>query len=234
MISGSCNKENAPDCFQKSGDRITISRTFDQSISKIFLDDYVHVELMPSEENYCEIEGPKNLLPEIITELNSGELNIRNENTCGFVRNLNPNFIVRVFANPNEIEIVGTGDLAFLDTLHVDDFKLDCYDCSGNLNLLLHTDKTEAFVHEGVASLTIKGTTFRSDLFNQGINVLDASEFDSRFQGLISNSINTIYGRSSEYLYVSLNESGDVVYYGSPNTIDIEGDGSGELLFGGE
>lgn len=227
----SCSKPNAPDCFQKGGKEITVVRTFSNEISKLILYDYIHVEMIPSIENYIEIIAPENLIPEITTEVvDFGVLEIRNHNTCNFVRNFKRKIKVKIYMKIVEIDNYSSGDITSIDILEQPYFKIECLGASGQVRLKVDCDSLRVTIPDGVSDVFLSGSSNLTYLYSAGINCLDASMLESNNTFVNSNSINKILTTANGYFFVSINSIGSVYYKGNPYSIDYIQNGSGKLI----
>jgi hypothetical protein len=230
MLFSSCNKENAPDCFQKAGDHKLVRREVAEW-NRIELRDYIQFELVDSAQQFIEIEGPGNLLGDIETSVKDGQLLIRNNNTCNFVRSYKHRITVRIFS-PSfpDIQNYGTGDVRSLNRLESTSMKIDNRDAAGNIQLEVNTDSMTVATHTGVCDVVISGHSEITTLFNQGLGVVDARNLESTDSFVNNSSINDVYVNSNGYFYGHITYSGNIYYTGTPNFIDSNILGSGRIL----
>ncbi len=225
-----CNKEHAPDCFQTAGiDTLVIREIggFDQ----IELRDYIQYELYDSSAYMIELRGPRNLLPDIVTEINNGKLLIKNNNTCNFVRSFKKRLVVRIYSPQfHNIQNFSTGDITSINTINGDLFKIENRNAAGNITLSLITDTVVIASHTGVADVTLKGTCDELYLFNQGVGKLDAREIIASQSFVNNSSVNDVWVYAQNYLYAYIKYSGNIFYRGSPTQIDRTINGSGKLI----
>lgn len=229
MVIISCNKPDAPDCFQKAGEVVTEIRALTTPPDRIFLTDNIDLEIVWSDENYAEITGPVNLIPEITTRYEDGFVWISNENSCNFVRSLKHEFKVKLFMQPHFLDYQGAGNVSTPTPLQAEWFTVNIEDASGNLSLNLDCDSAQCLSGSGVSTIDLSGNTRVLGLFNQSLGPIDASSLESQITLINSSSINTIRAKASQYLYAILHSSGDVYVTGDPS-IDSEILGNGELI----
>lgn len=233
LTTFSCNKEKAPDCLQKAGDRMSLNRVI-PAFQSILIEDNIDIIYKSANVDFVTIEGPENLINEIITEVDDlNILSIRNENTCNFVRNLSPDFKITIYSPIQSIINSGVGDITFVDTMLTEFFSLNCKNASGIQNLKLQSDSIYLAIEDGVASLNVSGNCQQLVIFHQGVNKVNAKDLHAESAALISNSINTLEARCDAYLYTRIQSKGDIIYYGEPDLIDLELEGEGSLVFGG-
>jgi Putative auto-transporter adhesin, head GIN domain len=228
LVTG-CNKENAPDCFQSAGEDRTIVRDI-EPFESIDISDYIQIELLDTNFTAVEITGPKNLLPEVITEVKDGKLIIRNDNTCNFTRSFKREITVRICSPEfRNIQNHGTGNLKSINTLNGNVFKLENRDAAGRIELDLDVDTASVYTHTGVCDVVMKGRAFKTVLFEQGVGYTDARNLQSDYTYINNSSLNDIYASARLYLFGYVKFSGNIYFSGNP-TIDQEIDGQGRLI----
>jgi hypothetical protein len=226
----SCNKENAPDCFQSAGSYTTVKREL-ETFTSIELNDYIQVELYDTNAYFVEITAPRNLIPDIHTNVSVNQLKIDNKNTCNFVRSFKNKITVRIYS-PDfaDIQNKGTGDVKSINTINCTYFKLENHHASGSITLNLETDSTLIATHTGVSDCVLSGTSHKTSLFNQGLGTIDARALLSNESYVNNSSINDVYVHSNGYMYSALYFSGNIYYGGQPGHIDFDRNGTGELI----
>lgn len=226
----SCNKEDAPDCFQSAGPYTTVKREL-ETFTSIELNDYVQIELYDTNAHFVEITAPRNLIPDIHTDVSTHQLKIENNNTCNFVRSFKNKITVRIYA-PDfaNIQNKGTGDITSINTLSCTYFKLENRHAAGTITLQLETDSTLIATHTGVSDCVLRGTSHKTSLFNQGLGIIDARDLISNESYVNNSSINDVYINSNGYMYSALYFSGNIYYTGQPGHIDFDRRGTGELI----
>lgn len=232
VVLSACDKPNAPDCFQSSGDDAQEIREFPGAITSIDHNDLVDVVLIPSTENRVTVKAPENLMPEITTSFNDGVLTIDNKNTCNVVRSYDRDIIVEIEVTDalRSYRYQGQGDITCKDTLSLDEFMFETYDGSGDIEMLIRANDVSCFNHTGVANYTWEGTAEGVEWFHQGYGAFDADRFYSKIALTNNSSINRLRVHASEYLFAVIENSGSTYYRGQPETIDTELNGAGELI----
>ena len=96
-LATSCDRRNAPDCFQRAGEWTVETREVGAHVTLIEVRDVIDLVLHDHDSFYLEVEGPNNLLNDIETSVVDGKLTIRDHNTCNFVRKLGLRYKVHVY-----------------------------------------------------------------------------------------------------------------------------------------
>ncbi|MFN0032160.1 MAG: GIN domain-containing protein [Flavobacteriales bacterium] len=230
MLACSCNQPYAPDCFQRAGDYETELRTVG-NFNTIELRDYVQIELYDSTETFVEVTAPRNLIPDIKTEVQNEVLKIENKNTCNFVRSYKNNITVRIYA-PSfaDIQHHGTGDIKSVNTITSTYFKIENHKSAGTMTVHLNVDSVAILTHRGMADVICTGTSTKTTLFSQGLGYIDCSSLISTDTYVNNSSINDVYANCNGYMYCYIAFSGNIYYTGTPNYIDVQNEGSGSVV----
>jgi hypothetical protein len=226
----SCNKENAPDCFQSAGEFTTTERGLDNFVS-VELNDYIQYELYDTAFYGVIITAPRNLIPDIQTEVKGGKLIVHNRNTCNFVRSFKKKIIVRI-CSPNftDIQNYSTGDIRTVNTIQSGKFLMENRHAAGVHQLMMDADTIDIRTHAGVCDVILEGRADAVFLFNQGLGILDARAVNAVEAFVNNSSVNKVFVNSTGYLYSVIYSSGSVYYSGSPTLIDSDIQGQGQLL----
>lgn len=227
-----CNKENAPDCFQKGGEEISTQRAMPFKVQSITCSDLVDLELFPSEVPFLEVSGPKNLLPELITDLENGRISIRNENTCNIVRSYKPRLKVKVGVGEelSYLELNGQGEVFSKDTLHLDQLEIVARESVGDVRLLLNCEELKCINHAGLSNFSFLGEGRKAEFFHQGYGQMKADAFSANEVYSNNNSIGELWVFSNSYLFAYIGAKGNILYRGSPLQVDASISGSGDLI----
>jgi len=226
----SCNKENAPDCFQSAGEYTTIERGLDSFVT-VELNDYIQYELCEATFFGVVITAPRNLIPDIETEVKDGRLIIHNRNTCNFVRSFKKKITIRICAPSfTDVQNFSTGDIRTVNAMRSSKFLMENRDAAGVHQLEVDADTVIINTHTGVCDVVLQGRTQVVALFNQGLGTLDARAMSASMAFVNNSSVNKVFVNSTDYLFTVINSSGSVYYSGSPSLIDLEIQGQGQLL----
>ena len=229
VASTSCNREDAPDCFQRAGEAKTVQRDLDEFYS-IELNDYIQYELLDTSYFGVIISAPGNLISDIETQVSDGRLTISNTNRCNFVRSFKNRITVRICA-PDffDIQNYATGDISSVNELTGNRFSLENRGAAGVQRISLRTDTVNIATHTGVSDAVLDGACDVVYLFNQGLGKLDARDLQSNYAFVNNSSLNDVYVYSQDYLYGFIQFSGNIYYVGNPEGIDSLVKGDGEM-----
>lgn len=231
----SCDSKDAFDCFQTAGPIIQQEIEVD-AFSKILVEEEVIVILKQGEQQKVVIETGENLLNDIKTYVENGQLILKNENSCNYVRDYELTKIYVTAPNLTEIRcatnryIKSEGTLAYPNlTILSENWNSD-YLASGDVTLTLEAEKV-AVVANGTSIVTISGTA-------QQLNLNFAAN-DCRFEGadfivdqiqISHKSSNDMIVNPQTSLKGTIYSVGNVISKNHPKTIEIEERYKGKLI----
>ena len=230
IIVFGCNKPQAPDCFQKAGEIVSIERSFNSIIKSLELHDFIHVTLIHNNENKVIVSGPENLLPEVITSLSDGTLLIDDENSCDWVRSFDVQPRVIVMAEVNQITNYSQGNIESFGPISENRFDIDNWQATGQINLELDCDSVFYRNHTGVSTTSLYGSSKYTYIYHNGLGPIDSQGLFSQKTSIRSNSINDVSIFADEKLVAWIEGSGNIMYSGNPEEIIVIQDGNGEVI----
>ncbi len=228
LICG-CAKENRWDCFKSYGDEVTETRSI-SAFDAVFIDQRVDFEYRYSDNYLVEVIFGENIIEHIKTKVEEGSLQITNDATCNWVRDLSKKPLVRVYAPRfSYMENRASGDIEFVDTLVTETFTYEQWESNGVTTLKLNNNLSQIIMHVGFTDVTVIGETDRAELYSAATGRLNARDLISPITLTNNSSIQDIQLFASEYLYGEINERGSIFYAGDPPEIDANVSGSGVL-----
>ncbi|MFM7727106.1 MAG: GIN domain-containing protein, partial [Flavobacteriales bacterium] len=196
LCLGSCNREDAPDCFQSAGEYSSEKRTL-EAFNTIELNDYIQYELCDTTFYGVEITAPKNLISDIETKVLDGKLAVHNSNSCNFVRSYKNRMTVRIYAPEfRDIQNYSTGDITSTNTINDELFSLENRGAAGVQRLMLHCDTVNLASHTGVSDAILIGQCDVVKLFSQGLGIVDARDLSANYAFVNNSSLNDIFVQS--------------------------------------
>lgn len=236
VFTTGCDRPSAPDCFKTAGDQAIEQRSFSQPIRTLAIDDLLEVRIFETDgPERIDIVGPANLLSKVRTSQDGSVVNVYNDNTCNFVRDLSIRLQVNCYVHALErLEYNGQGDLYFVDTLHTDVFTFESLESAGDVVLRLAVDSMEVLCHSGLSNFQIEGEARIAGLFNQGMGKMNAANLQAEAVLCRQASINSMKVRATAYLYAVITSRGDLFYAGEPADVEQVISGSGALIPLGE
>ncbi|WP_044402809.1 head GIN domain-containing protein [Lacinutrix sp. Hel_I_90] len=236
IILVSCNSENAPDCFQNSGDVIT--KTFEvQEFTKVTV--FERIELIVKEGPVHEVivETGEFLMDEIDVKVENGKLLLNNNNGCNLTRDFGITKIYITAPNLTEIrsstglQTSSDGVLTYPSLLLISEDFSEAYHTDGLFRLQVNCNTLKVIVNN-LSTSSIEGSV-------ENLNIQFFSG-DARFEGrnLIAQNIN-IYHRGSNDITINpqvsltanLVGTGDVIVVNTPPIVDVQEQYTGRVIF---
>lgn len=237
MSFNSCNNEDTGDCFQTAG--TTIQQEFNvDSFDKILIHERAGLIIEQGPIQKVIIETGENLLPDITVEVVNGELIVRDNNACNFVRDYGTTKVIVTSPNITRIRNASEQDVASKGTLTYPSLYLMSvgdktkYLPVGDFYLDIENENLKVWSN-GVANFYITGTCNKLDV--------NLSNGDTRFHGknlivkvaiarnLSSNDIEVF---PTESLTGEILSTGNIISYNKPPIVNIEVQGDfGKLIF---
>lgn len=234
----SCNGENAPDCFQNSGD--VIFKEFPVTeFTKITVFEHVELILKEAPEHKVTVFTGEYLMNDVAVLVEGNTLKLYDNNGCNLTRNYG---VTKMYVSaPNITEIRSSTGLPIRSegVLNYPDLRLVSEDYTN----------PEALTRVGVFNLNVDTTNLR--VVSNGLSVFNINGLtedlivsfvagDGRLEGrnLIANSVtighrgtNDIIVNPQSKLKASLVSTGDVIVANTPPELEIEELYTGRVIF---
>jgi hypothetical protein len=235
-----CNSENAPDCFQASGEIVQESFNDLDAFKRILVFNRVKLYISQGDTLSVVVETGENLLNEIKVRVEDSILKVSNGNSCNYVREYG---ITKVYVTAPEIdEIRNSSGLAVEDIglIRFNDLALISED--PEVLDILHSDGDFIMDELDVNILRIRANGL-SNFFLKGranSGVFNAADSDVRVEAgelLIQNL--RFFHRSTNKMIVNPQKSligrimslGDVISKTRPPVVNVEELNRGRLIF---
>ena len=184
------------------------------------------INLVKGKEGKIEIKIEKNLLPYLVTEVESGKLKIRWKKGTSINTNRGVHLTV-YFESLNAVAMSGSGDIVSKDVIKTDNFEVSVSG-SGDISLQVDVNEMDARV-SGSGDLNFKGTADNFTAAMSGSGDIEAFALQTNKANLkISGSADITISVKDE-LYARVSGSGDITYKGNPEIEDIKVSGSGNV-----
>lgn len=232
VIFLSCKKAEDRPCLKFVGEESTKTIHLNKTDS-LYLFDNIEYTLIPDTENFVELKGGENLLNHIELLNYSKKLEVRNKNTCNFMRSYKKKIKALIHVKEiNYIHFEGTEVLSNQDTLKSGELRLVIRDGAGPVDLTIKNGYTSAAVTHGWGDFTLRGTTYSAFLncntnsFCNTVNLI----VDTELNVYSNTGGNMTVNAEGSNLFATLNRDGDILYKGDPSSIQVESNSEGELI----
>ncbi len=234
----SCNGENVPDCFQKTG---VISREVVElpDFSKITIFENVNVVLKQGDIGKVEIETGKNLRNEVTAMVEGNRLIIRDNNNCNFVRDYGVTKVYITSPNITEIRsgtswsVESDGVLSYpsLVLISEDNTNPETKSVTGEFNLDLDVSSIRIVVN-GSSYFNLRGIAMSLNVFMaSGNSRIDAQHLITKKVTLNHRGTNDLLINPQESISGVIRSIGNVVSYNRPEDINVDEIYRGKLIF---
>lgn len=209
-----------------NGKMTTIKRTTD-SYDAIKCAGSMDFILVSGNEGNITIEGEKNLLEYIITEVKDNVLKVKVKKGKNLKPSKNKTIKITIpFEDISKISLAGSGDLWNKDVIHADNLDVAL---AGSGDLTLNVESTSVEGAAGSGDLTLKGSTN-----NLKAKVAGSGDFHG-FDLQANNTEVSVAGSgdakvvSNKSIKARVAGSGDIVYKGDPGKKDTKVTGAGSI-----
>lgn len=227
----SCEKSSLTDCFKNTGPVTTEEREVDD-FNHILLRHNVNLHLRQAEKNKITVKAGGKLIKKIKTTVNDdGQLEIRNNNSCNWVRSFDtPIDVFLDFVKLDSIEYRSTGDILAEETLFLDTLKIDVLEGSGMIELKVDAHVVFCGLTYGTADIVLTGKCEISYVYSAGFGRIDNRDLSSKFVFVNNKSSNDVYLQATIDLGATIENIGNIYYTGNPPTINLNKTGTGKLI----
>lgn len=228
----SCTGEQLDDCFTKTGPDVTLERSV-EAFHSIELYNNVNLVLIPGLQQELRIEGGKNLLDAIKTEVSDSTLTIKSTLKCNWVRNYDREITVyATVAALRHIRYESSGDINCSGPLQADSLKVSVWGGGGSINMDVNVQKLTLEMHYGTADFSCKGRSLITTIFSNSYGPFYCRDLVSNILYIRHNGTQHCYVHALHILEVEISSVGNIYYYGDPYQMKSNITGSGKLLRG--
>jgi hypothetical protein len=230
FLVSSCNREQLDDCYTNTGPKETVSREV-SVFHTIELYDNVNLVITQGSSIQIRVEGGKNILSAIKTEVTDSTLLIHNIMKCNWVRSFDREVTVYLTAPYlREIRYEGSGDVKTEGQLTLDSLQLSIYGGAGSFDLDLDIKNLKLAMHYGTADVTVKGKALITTIFANSFGPFYCTGLISNIVYVRNSGTNNCYVYARHILEVEIPSVGDIYYSGDPYDIKMNVTGTGKLL----
>lgn len=220
LIFTSCKKEHCLDCLKGSGEKVREERLL-SPFSKINLSDRINLYIIQDSCERVIIEGGENLVPYIVTEVSDGELVIRDDNRCNWVRSFKKEINVYLHCRTlREISYSGAGDIEALNTVTADTLEFNFWDGSGCIKMNVDCQMLKVHCHTGCGDAEISGTAANAYYYTRSNGAIRCKDLKAEHVIMDVKGTNDSYVYASQSIYAYIGYTGNVYYAGHPAEVN--------------
>lgn len=230
LILSACNPEQLDDCFTNTGPQEIVER---EAVAFYTIELYDNVNLVVSQGDsfQLKVEGGKNLLSAIKTEVRDSTLIIHNTMKCNWVRSYDREITVyATLPSLREIKYEGSGNVKTEGQLKLDSLQVNIRGGAGSFDLDLDVRNLKLAIHYGTADVTARGKALITTIFANSYGPFYCSGLISNITYVRNSGTNNCYVYARHILEVEIPSVGDIYYSGDPPDIKMNVTGSGKLI----
>jgi hypothetical protein len=232
FIMSSCGKDNIFDLFQSSGPIVKEQRELSGYFDKISLFNNVNLVLTQGPTTGISVEGGRNLLSDITTEIGSDStLTIRNLNNYNWVRSYDKE--ITVYLQVNRLRVIryeSTGDITTTDTIHQDSLRVDAWGGSGTINMTIDCGTSWLTLQYGSMDFNISGRCVVTYIFAGSYGPFHCLGLQSHNTFIINSGTNDCYANAIDRIDADIRSIGNIYYSGDPPIVNSNVTGTGQLI----
>ncbi|WP_298248238.1 head GIN domain-containing protein [uncultured Christiangramia sp.] len=238
IVLWSCDSEDANDCFQKAG-AITSEEIVLESFDEILVYDKIKLFIEQGEQQKVVVETGENLRNEVSAEVIDGQLILRNENDCNFVRDFN---ITKVYVTvPDLTYLRHAGNLMIesVGTLRLDELWLVSENQDKDIEVYTNGDfkldlevQNFRITSDNYSHFFLTGKVENFDgFFAAGDSRLEARDLIVQHYDLLHRGTNKLIINPQQSLKADLFSYGDIISVNRPPEVNVTEHFEGRLIF---
>jgi hypothetical protein len=218
-------------CIGTTGRTVTQER---EAPAYHYVEVYDNINLFLTQDstvNSIRVEAGENLVSGITTQIDSGRLVLRNQNTCNWMRRFDvPVNVYLTFTGLDTLVFHAAGNITCTNAWTNDSVRFEVIEGAGQIDLNLNVFKSYLTIRYGTVSVSASGFSQVTFISSQGYGPLHAEDLNSKFTYVYTFSPNDLFVRATVQLGVEIGNIGNVYYRGDPADIYTIITGKGRLI----
>lgn len=235
VVVTACNSPEAPWCLMTAGEQTQLISSYpDALFTALEMEDHLDVEVELWDSSAVEIQwsGPENILAHRKELVAENELILGWDDACEWARDLSlhPRVLIRLPRLP-AMTLRGQGRFELTAMDSTQSMNIDAWAFAGEIRCQVDLDTCSIRLHAGVALTEISGQVNTLQGYSSGLSRLDAQSCDAK-QAFINQSGHPVLSfQATDYAFVQIESSGDVVGMVEPVHWELRQLGSGQLIW---
>jgi hypothetical protein len=226
----SCKRDKLDDCYTSAGE-IIVDERWSNYFEIINLYDDVNLVLEPGDNYSIRVEGGKNLIDAVVTEVRDSILYINNTMSCNWVRSYDHKLTVYVTSpSLKKIRFESNGVVSTSSRLVFDVFEINAWGGGGSINIEVECRTLHLALHYGTVDFNVKGKSIMTTIYANSYGPFYCSELNSNIVYIHNNGTNNCYVHANHILGAEITSVGDIYYSGDPYELNCTVTGSGKLI----
>jgi hypothetical protein len=216
-------------CVTNAGKVVKEVRELDD-FDSIDVEEYVNLILTQDSVNKVTVETGNNILDGIVTEVNNGQLYIKNNNKCNWLRSYNiPVNVYISVKNLKKIYYNSSGNVTTTNTIRSNFFKFEVWGGCGSIDMDLDIYEGYFVLQMGTVDFTLRGYCAINTIYAGDYGFFQCKDLTTGYTFITNQGSNDCYVRASQYLQATVNSIGNIYYSGNPDTLITKINGQGNI-----
>lgn len=233
-----CDKEDAPECFQKPGEIVTREIPV-EAFEELIVYGRIKLFVEQGEEHKVIVESGKNLINNITATVEDGRLSLRNSTSCNLFRDYNTTTIFVTVPNLTWLQNAGNNTIESIGTLHFPDIWLRSFNqekdpeiyTNGDFKLHIISDYIRV-TGDNYSNFFLSGeAVYLNAYFANGDGRLEAAGLIAKTVDIQHRGTHKLIVNPQEVLKGEIRSTGDVISVNRPPVVRIETFYTGRLIF---
>lgn len=233
LLMASCSEDQ---CWQAAGREVVqrVDALSAYPAAWIAVEDGIDVVWQEStqEDARAEWHAPSGLLDGAAWGRFADTLVLYDANGCRWLRAPDVHLVCSLYTpSPEGLQMLGHGAFETLDTMRTpESITLYSHRSTAEVNLWIRTDSLAIRIPAGASSWTIDGAVRRAGAYVSGLSQLNADGLETEQFQFHAETNRSQRIRASQYAFVNVAGSGDILLYGQPEAWDEQNAGEGGAL----
>ena len=224
-----CDDPDAFDCVKRAGRPCTEIRPV-AAFTHLIVEDNIDVYLNNGDSTVAVIETGENLIGKVRLEQTGDTLRIRNGNACNWVRNYQNSVSVTLgTAGLKGITHRGYGQVRSTEPIRPASLTIYILEANGNVSLDVRTPSVYLYTNCS-PEVTLRGETENLGVWSREFGKILAENLRTRVCDIRNASANEIRVYPIRKLRAVIEQSGNILYFNRPDTMDVHISGTGKLI----
>lgn len=238
LLLFSCDKEDAPDCFQTSGS--VVQREIGvAAFDEIIVFDQINLIISQGPEQKVLIESGENLISDVTAEVQNNRLILKNANSCNFFRDYDLTTIYVTVPNLTWLQNAGNRTIENIGVLNFPNIWLRSLNQEetkgvytvGDFDLALDSENIRV-TGDDFSNFFLSGRTENLDLYiAAGDGRVEAQDLEAETVEIQHRGTNKLFVNPQQVLKGEIRSTGDVISVNKPPVVELETFYSGKLIF---
>jgi hypothetical protein len=213
LIYIGCKK---PGCFENAGPTVTVSRPA-SSFRRIDLFDNVDLILTQDSIEAIKIVAPKNIEPNISTQIQNGVLTIRNNTDCKWLRSSNEKPVVYINIKAlDHFEYSGSGEVHSANTIVANAISFYSATGAGNVDITLDAKQLTVNVEYESADFIFHGKADLAYCYAGSRGTLGLKDLVVKRLVIGYASVRDLFVNATDAIEANIYHTGNIYYRGTP------------------